>query len=80
MATHSSILAWRIPWTEETGRLVCRAAKSQTRMKRLSICADNYNEKNVHDQYFVNVLAYCDSLYCLWCWYNMLLYERAELY
>ena len=20
MATHSSILAWRIPWTEETGR------------------------------------------------------------
>ena len=23
MATHSSILAWRIPWTEEPGRLVC---------------------------------------------------------
>ena len=21
MATYSSILAWRIPWTEETGRL-----------------------------------------------------------
>ena len=21
LATHSSILAWRIPWTEETGRL-----------------------------------------------------------
>ena len=21
MATHSSILAWRIPWTEELGRL-----------------------------------------------------------
>ena len=21
MATHSTILAWRIPWTEETGRL-----------------------------------------------------------
>ena len=21
MATHSSILAWEIPWTEETGRL-----------------------------------------------------------
>ena len=21
MATHSSILAWRIPWTKETGRL-----------------------------------------------------------
>ena len=23
MATHSSIPAWRIPWTEETGRLQC---------------------------------------------------------
>ena len=21
MATHSSVLAWRIPWTEEPGRL-----------------------------------------------------------
>ena len=24
MATQSSILAWRIPWTEEPGRLQCR--------------------------------------------------------
>ena len=24
MATHSSILCWRIPWTEEPGRLVYR--------------------------------------------------------
>ena len=22
MATHSSILVWRVPWTEETGRLL----------------------------------------------------------
>ena len=28
MATHSSISAWRIPWTEELGRL--RVAKGQT--------------------------------------------------
>ena len=27
MATHSSILAWRIPWTEEPGRL--QSAQSQ---------------------------------------------------
>ena len=32
MATHASILAWRIPWTEEPGRV----AKSRTRLKRLS--------------------------------------------
>ena len=32
MATHSSILAWRIPWTEETGELhiVHGVAESQT--------------------------------------------------
>jgi len=27
MATHSRILAWRIPWTEEPGRLVHGATK-----------------------------------------------------
>ena len=30
-ATHSSILAWRIPWTEESGRLQSmESQKSQT--------------------------------------------------
>ena len=35
MATHSSILAWKIPWTEEPGRLhaVHRVTKSQTQLK-----------------------------------------------
>ena len=32
MATHSSILAWRTPWTEEPGGLQPRVAKSQTRL------------------------------------------------
>ena len=34
MATHSSVLAWEIPWTEETGELhsVHGIAKSQTRL------------------------------------------------
>ena len=31
MATHSSIFAWRIPWTEESGWL-CGVTKSQTRL------------------------------------------------
>ena len=30
MATQSSILAWRIPWTEEPDRLVCGVIKSWT--------------------------------------------------
>ena len=35
MATHSSILACRIPWTEEPGGLQSIGSKSQTGLKRL---------------------------------------------
>ena len=33
MATYSSILAWRIPWTEEPGGLQFIGSQSQTRLK-----------------------------------------------
>ena len=37
MAAHSSILAWRIPWTEEAWRTTGHGvAKSQTQLKRFS--------------------------------------------
>ena len=36
MATHSSILAWEISWTEEPGRLQSTVAQSQTGLKRFS--------------------------------------------
>ena len=32
MATHSNVLAWRIPWTEEPGRVQSMGAKSWTRL------------------------------------------------
>ena len=32
MATHSSILAWRIPWTEEPGGLQSMGLQSWTRL------------------------------------------------
>ena len=32
MATHCSILAWRIPWTEEPGGLHTRGSQSQTQL------------------------------------------------
>ena len=35
-ATHSSILAWRIPWTEESGRLQSMGRKSRTRFSDLT--------------------------------------------
>ena len=37
MATRSSILAWRSPWTEEPGGLQSLGSQSQARLKRLSI-------------------------------------------
>ena len=36
MATHSSILAWRIPWTEEPGGLQWGHPESDATKKRLS--------------------------------------------
>ena len=36
IATHSSILAWRIPGTEEPGELLSMGSHSQTRLKRCS--------------------------------------------
>ena len=32
LATHSSTLAWRIPWTEEPGRLESMGLQSQTQL------------------------------------------------
>ena len=32
MAAHSSVLAWRIPWTEEPGGLQSTGSQSQTRL------------------------------------------------
>ena len=37
MATHTSILAWRIPWTEEPGGLQSIGLHSQTQWKQLNM-------------------------------------------
>ena len=44
MATHSSILAWRIPWTEELGELhtVHGVAESQTQLSDFTFTLDMY--------------------------------------
>ena len=34
--THSRVLAWRIPWTREPGRLQSMGSKSWTQLKQLS--------------------------------------------
>ena len=41
MATHSSILAWRIPWTEEPGGLQCIRVTESDMIKATSHAAVN---------------------------------------
>ena len=38
IATHSSILAWRIPWIEKPDRLQSIEWHSQTQLKQISTC------------------------------------------
>ena len=44
MATHSSILAWRIPGTEELGGLPSGVVQSRTRLKQLSSSSSRHPE------------------------------------
>ena len=46
-AAHSSILAWGISWTEETGRLeTTGSTQSWTQLKQLSTYAHKYFKQN----------------------------------
>ena len=37
MATHSSTIAWKIPWTEEPGRLQSMGSQSQTQLSDFTL-------------------------------------------
>ena len=37
MATHSNILAWRIPWTEEPGQLQSMGSQESDKTERLTL-------------------------------------------
>ena len=43
MATHSSILAWRIPWTEEPGRLESTGLQTLTQLSD-SVCMHTHTD------------------------------------
>ena len=55
MATHSSIHAWKIPWTEEPGGLQSMGLQSWTRLSDFCVCVlfkilhfENAVEARVH--------------------------------
>ena len=47
MATHSSILVWRIPWTEEPGGLQFLGLQRRTGWKQLSTHAHTYIKQSI---------------------------------
>ena len=67
MATHSSILAWRIPWTEEPD-----GPQSMGRIKvGLNPATTNRSNSKDHTQVCVCVCVWCGvcvvCVRCVWC-------------
>ena len=60
MATHSSILAWKIPWTEEPGRLQSMGSQSQTLLR---------------DHFLFLFLFQSDALQLSESWWNHYIWE-----
>ena len=70
MATHSSILAWRIPWTEEPGKLRSIVSESRTLLKLLSTHA--HNQKERRSKWRVLPLGFRGSMTLLTPWFQIL--------
>ena len=64
MANHSSILAWRIPWTEDPGRLQSTGSQRvNSKLNRISI--------PLHSEDRISKFALCgkamwNNKYCAW--------------
>ena len=62
MATHSSILAWAIPRTEEPGGLWSMGSQSQTRLKQLSSSSNSRVFVHLgHSAHFGHLMRRADS-------------------
>ena len=53
MATHSSILAWRIPWTEKPSGLVHKVTKSRTQVKLFN--AGTHTHTHTHTESYKEI-------------------------
>ena len=51
MAIHSSILAWRIPWTEEPGGLQSMGSQSRIMTDQLSLTRGSWQEAELVQVY-----------------------------
>ena len=72
MAAHPSILAWRIPWTEEPGRLQSIETKNQTQLKWLNMhtCIECLFLRLIickSASFFITVISYRNTVLILSC-------------
>ena len=57
MATHSSVLAWRVPGTEEPGGLLSLGSQSWTRLTRLSSSSSSISAEIYICNDFLNIIS-----------------------
>ena len=57
MAAHSSNLAWRIPWTEEPGRLQSIGSQRVAHDKQLSALTHIHTHTHTHADTHISTLA-----------------------
>ena len=55
MATHSSILAWRIPWTEEPGDLQSTGLQSQTQLSDSLTLTRTHTHTHTHTHPYLSL-------------------------
>ena len=80
-ATHASILAWRIPWTEEAGGLQpVVSQKSQTQLSDYTTNASSWLQRNISDEYTPPWIPSCFFYYiCLWHHSGLRSWEKNDL-
>jgi len=54
MATHSSILAWKIPWTEAPGRLQSMGSQSRTQLSDFTSLLDRIQKHDTAKKNLIN--------------------------
>ena len=70
MATHSSILAWKIPWTEELGRLQYMESQSQKQQSNFTFIKTLIKQilvlcpKTAAAKSLQSCLTLCDAMDC----------------
>ena len=65
MATHSNILAWKIPWTEEPGGLWSMGSQSQTRLSMRTRSCVLYDFRQVYLD-FLSLNYFIHRLEIIW--------------